>query len=67
MYAIDAGHPAHTSTAEVIVNVIDVNDETPVFLDYEYSFGVDENQALGTKLGVVSAVDRDGTLYSGIT
>ena len=67
VYAVDAGHPALTGTAEVTVHVIDVNDETPVFLDDNYSFGVYENQVPGSQLGVVSAVDRDGSLYNSIT
>ena len=67
VYAIDAGHPAQTSTAEVSVQVIDVNDETPMFLDESYSFGVKENETPGYELGVVSAIDRDGPTYSTIT
>ena len=47
------------STAEVFITVVDVNDEQPVFQEREYSFNVSENQAVGTRLQRVRAIDRD--------
>ena len=47
------------STAEVFVTVIDLNDERPVFQATEYSFNLTENQAVGTRLSGVRAVDAD--------
>ena len=60
--ARDAGNPSLSGTATVIVNVMDVNDNSPRFdvdAGGEYSFRVDENQSAGTFVGQVSAVDPD--------
>ena len=64
--AVDNGHPSLTGTTNIIVGVVDVNDVSPSFLDDTYSFGVYENQEPGTQIGVVSAVDLDSPMYSGI-
>lgn len=48
-----------SSTATVHFRVLDANDEAPVFLKSHYEFSVDENQAPGTVVGWVSAVDQD--------
>lgn len=47
------------STAEVFITVLDLNDERPIFNELEYSFNVSENQAVGTRLTGIQAVDRD--------
>ena len=47
------------STAGVFITVIDENDERPIFEELEYSFNVSENQALGTRLRGIKAIDRD--------
>jgi len=60
--ARDAGSPPLSGSALVVVSVVDVNDNSPVF-DVadggEYSFRVEENQAAGTFVGQVSAFDAD--------
>jgi len=48
-----------TSLADVIVNVIDVNDEHPRFTASVFRFVVVENQPAGTEVGHVTATDRD--------
>lgn len=49
------------ATSEVFVNVevLDVNDNAPVFEKRIYSFDVKENKLVGTSVGVVRAVDED--------
>ena len=43
----------HSDSIVVTVNIIDVNDEDPVFEDSEYSFNVTEEQTNGTYVGTV--------------
>ena len=50
--------------ALLVVNILDVNDERPRFLAASYSFHVLENQAAGSLVGVVSAIDNDGAPYN---
>jgi len=60
--ARDAGSPPLTGSATVVVNVLDVNDNTPQFdvSDGEaYLFSIDEDQPAGTLVGQVSALDPD--------
>ena len=47
------------STATVFIRVTDENDQRPVFEELEYSFTVGENQAVGTRLSGIKAVDAD--------
>jgi len=48
-----------TSLADVIVDVIDVNDEPPRFTASVFRFVVVENQPRGTEVGYVTAADED--------
>ena len=47
------------STAYVRINVIDENDNTPVFQRSFYSFDVPENSEAGHVVGRISATDAD--------
>ncbi len=42
------------NTARLIVNVIDVNDVVPTFLDPAYTGSIAENQPVGSQVAVVS-------------
>lgn len=55
----DTGIPQLTSTAEVIVDVVNINDNGPYFLKPEYDFTVLENSPSGTLVGKVEAKDDD--------
>jgi len=55
----DCGTPSMTSLADVIVNVVDVNDEPPRFTASVFRFVVVENQPAGTEVGHVTAADSD--------
>lgn len=62
VYAVDGGTPsALTATARVVVNVVDVNDEAPVFTRAGalYSFRVAEGLPAGAEVGTVRARDAD--------
>lgn len=57
--ALDDGNPALSATQVLTVTVLDVNDETPVFLKQLYETAVHENQDPGEFVVRVEAVDRD--------
>ncbi|XP_060765443.1 protocadherin gamma-C5-like [Neoarius graeffei] len=57
--AADSGSPQLTSKQEILVNVLDVNDNTPVFTQPSYIVQVKENSAAGSILCSVSASDPD--------
>ncbi|XP_028975081.2 protocadherin alpha-8 isoform X26 [Esox lucius] len=59
LIAIDGGKPQRSGTLEVIVDVLDVNDNTPVFTNDEYSVSLNENAPLGTMVIRVNATDSD--------
>ena len=50
-----------TSTATIIVNIEDVNDNIPLFANDSYFFNVTENEIVGTPLGYVYGTDDDAT------
>ncbi|NXV95211.1 PCD23 protein, partial [Calonectris borealis] len=62
--ALDDGSPALSATQVLTIIVLDVNDETPIFLKQFYETAVRENQDPGEFVIVVEAVDRDTGLNS---
>ncbi|XP_016140663.1 cadherin-related family member 2 [Sinocyclocheilus grahami] len=48
-----------TSTASVIININDVNDNFPEFEEDAYEFSIDEHCDDGTVVGVITATDED--------
>lgn len=59
MQAQDNGHPSLSSTLTVYCNVIDLNDNAPVFDPMSYSNEIYENVPIGTEVVTVSATDTD--------
>ncbi|XP_067103284.1 protocadherin alpha-8-like isoform X4 [Osmerus mordax] len=57
--AIDGGKPARSGTANIIVEVLDVNDNMPVFTQDSYSVMLNENSPIGTTVIRVNATDLD--------
>ncbi|XP_047441821.1 protocadherin alpha-2-like [Mugil cephalus] len=57
--AIDGGKPSKTGTLQIKVNVLDVNDNSPVFSKSLYKVQVVENTNMGTMLLTLSAADLD--------
>ncbi|NWI76636.1 PCD23 protein, partial [Dryoscopus gambensis] len=62
--ALDDGSPALSATQVLTIIVLDVNDETPVFLKQLYETAVHENRDPGEFVIKVEAVDRDAGLNS---
>ncbi|XP_045579955.1 protocadherin alpha-8-like [Salmo salar] len=57
--AIDGGKPARSGTVEIIVEVLDVNDNSPVFTKDAYSVMLGENSPVGATVIQVKATDLD--------
>ncbi|XP_065130960.1 protocadherin alpha-3-like isoform X6 [Paramisgurnus dabryanus] len=64
--AVDGGKPARYVTTEIVVNVLDVNDNIPVFSKSLYKARIIENAAPGTHVITVQAVDIDEGVNSEI-
>lgn len=62
--AVDGGAGPRSSTAVVIVTVLDINDNPPVFSASQYEFRAEENQAPGMRVGLVEARDIDDDPYN---
>ncbi|XP_064017518.1 protocadherin gamma-B5-like isoform X15 [Pogoniulus pusillus] len=59
LVARDRGSPALSSSAELVLEVSDVNDNAPVFEEEVYSAYVEENNAAGAQVLRVRARDAD--------
>ncbi|XP_074505053.1 protocadherin alpha-6-like isoform X10 [Sebastes fasciatus] len=57
--ALDGGKPPKSGDMNIIVNVLDVNDNAPVFSQEVYSVMLDENAPVGTTVIQVNATDLD--------
>ncbi|XP_060904169.1 protocadherin alpha-7-like isoform X20 [Labrus mixtus] len=60
--AVDGGKPAKSGSMAIIVNVLDVNDNMPVFAKDSYSAMLKENAPIGTTIMQVNATDLDDGL-----
>ncbi|XP_061106362.1 protocadherin alpha-8-like isoform X7 [Conger conger] len=57
--ASDGGKPPRSGEMRILVDVLDVNDNTPVFTKDIYSVSLHENAPLGTTVLRVNATDMD--------
>ncbi|XP_074100856.1 cadherin-related tumor suppressor fat [Cotesia typhae] len=57
--AIDAGSPPQTGTATVRIDLLDINDNGPVFDPPEIVGYVNENEPAGTSIMTLTAMDPD--------
>ncbi|XP_022624840.1 protocadherin alpha-8-like [Seriola dumerili] len=57
--AIDGGKPSKSGTTQLFVDVLDVNDNMPVFNEETYSVRLEENAPIGTTIIQVNASDLD--------
>ncbi|KAM9413730.1 protocadherin alpha-2-like isoform 2-T2 [Salvelinus alpinus] len=64
--AVDGGKPPRSGTLQIIVNVIDVNDNSPFFPRPLYKVRVHENAHFGTAILTLFATDLDEGLNSKI-
>ncbi|XP_065815113.1 protocadherin gamma-A11-like [Labrus bergylta] len=60
--AVDGGKPAKSGSMAILVNVLDVNDNMPVFAKDSYSAMLKENSPIGTTIMQVNATDLDDGL-----
>ena len=64
--AQDSGNPSLSSTVTVYMNVIDVNDNSPVFDLSSYNTELWENATIYTSVLTVGATDLDSGEFGGI-
>ncbi len=57
--SFDGGKPSRSGTLQLIVNVLDINDNAPVFSSSLYKVRVTENTPRGTKIIKLNATDMD--------
>ncbi|NWT34788.1 PCD23 protein, partial [Cardinalis cardinalis] len=67
LLASDHGTPSLNSTATVLITVLDVNDNPPVFSSPEYHVHVKESIPIGSHIAEVSAKDCDAGTNAEIT
>uniref|UniRef100_A0A3Q3VZR0 Cadherin domain-containing protein n=1 Tax=Mola mola TaxID=94237 RepID=A0A3Q3VZR0_MOLML len=60
LIAVDGGTPQRSGTVNIEINVLDVNDNPPVFSQSLYTATVTENAPVGTYISSVNASDADG-------
>ncbi|XP_054454184.1 protocadherin alpha-3-like [Anoplopoma fimbria] len=57
--AVDGGNPPKSGTSEIIINVLDNNDNAPVFSSSLYKARIFENVSIGKTVIVLNATDAD--------
>ncbi|XP_034400100.1 protocadherin alpha-3-like [Cyclopterus lumpus] len=57
--ALDGGKPPKSGEINILVNVLDINDNAPIFSKDIYSVMLDENAPIGTTVIEVNATDLD--------
>ncbi|XP_061090085.1 protocadherin alpha-8-like [Conger conger] len=57
--ALDGGNPPRSGTMQIIVNVLDINDNTPVFSSSLYKVSIFENIPPETSIITLTATDLD--------
>ncbi|XP_034546277.1 uncharacterized protein LOC117817633 [Notolabrus celidotus] len=65
--ALDGGKPPKTGTMQILIDVLDVNDNAPVFSKEVYSAEINENSPIGTIILRVNATDRDDGLNGDVS
>ncbi|XP_042620867.1 protocadherin gamma-A6-like isoform X5 [Cyprinus carpio] len=62
--AVDGGNPQRSGNMKIEVNVLDANDNAPVFNQSVYKATIAENAPKGTYITTVNASDADSGMYS---
>ncbi|XP_028271933.1 protocadherin alpha-2-like isoform X4 [Parambassis ranga] len=64
--AVDGGKPARSGSLKIVVHVMDINDNAPVFSQLLYKAQITENAPFQTSILTVSATDLDEGINSQI-
>ncbi|XP_038555735.1 protocadherin alpha-3-like [Micropterus salmoides] len=64
--AVDGGSPPKAGVSQLVVNVLDINDNIPIFSEMLYKTKIAENTPVGTLVITVNATDADEGLNSEI-
>nr|XP_033489676.1 protocadherin alpha-3-like [Epinephelus lanceolatus] len=64
--AVDGGNPPKSGTSQININVLDNNDNAPVFSSSLYKARISENLAVGKTVIVLNATDADEGLNAEI-
>ncbi|XP_063354035.1 protocadherin alpha-3-like isoform X33 [Pelmatolapia mariae] len=64
--AVDGGTPPKSGTSQLVINVLDNNDNIPIFSESLYKTKIPENIPLGLNVITVNATDADEGLNSEI-
>ncbi|XP_053284256.1 protocadherin gamma-A2 [Pleuronectes platessa] len=67
LIAVDGGTPQRSGTVNIDVEVLDANDNAPVFNQSVYKASVMENTIKGTRIVTVNATDADSGSYGAVT
>ncbi|KAM6999945.1 protocadherin gamma-A8-like [Tautogolabrus adspersus] len=65
--ALDGAKPPKTGTMEILIDVLDVNDNAPIFTKDVYSAEINENSPVGTIVLRVNATDKDDGLNGDVS
>ena len=65
--ATDSGSPPRSSSLNITVQVVNENDNTPVFSQNSYMFSIPENSGSVTLVGATPATDADIGLFGMLT
>ncbi|XP_061582435.1 protocadherin alpha-3-like [Cololabis saira] len=57
--ALDGGKPPKSGSMNILINVLDINDNAPIFSKDAYSVTLNENTPIGTTIIQVNATDLD--------
>ncbi|XP_035505216.2 protocadherin alpha-3-like [Scophthalmus maximus] len=57
--AVDGGSPPNSGTSEIEINVLDINDNAPMFSSSLYKIKTVENIPIGTAIFTLNATDAD--------
>ncbi|XP_076594809.1 protocadherin beta-15-like [Chaetodon auriga] len=65
--ALDGGKPPKSGSMEILIDILDVNDNAPVFTKDVYSAEINENSPTGTLVIRVNATDLDDGLNGNVS
>uniref|UniRef100_A0A672SBQ6 Cadherin domain-containing protein n=1 Tax=Sinocyclocheilus grahami TaxID=75366 RepID=A0A672SBQ6_SINGR len=57
--ALDGGRPSKSGSIEILIDVLDINDNVPIFTKESYTVVLNENAPVGTTIVQVNATDMD--------